>query len=412
MPINTDIRNELLRAVVGVARHKEFYGHVVAQFEKRYVRDPHLVKTAAVGRSKGERFVKFYLNENYFERIYAQGFAEAGQTENEQRIALKQSRDYASGAIEHEVLHVVLDHLIRNFEDHTRGNVAMDCCVNQYLSEARRHPNWIMPSRYGLPNGNTCVWYYEQLKDNKQYLSDCASGAFGVGGLMSWVNSGHSMWGDIKNDPMAREFMKDVIRKAVENTSTAGWGNVPGGIQLSIEEMLKWSKPKIPWSKVFRGFCASAVENLLSYTMSRESRRFGTRPGTRKQDVLKVAVIIDTSASISNEELVVFFNEVRWMWRNGSQVTVYEADTEVVRSYEFTGRFDGKVHGRGGTNLEPALIAVERHYDVAVYFTDFEAPKISRKYRLPVLWVLSDPPQDERHWPCHWGRTVRIDTAA
>jgi len=144
--------------------------------------------------------------------------------------------------------------------------------------------------------------------------------------------------------------------------------------------------------------------------MSKRSRRFGTRPGTRKLDVLKVAVIVDTSGSISDKELVIFFNEVSWMWKNGAKVTIFEADTEVHREYEYKGKFKGDVTGRGGTDLQDGLNHAEKgNYDVAVYFTDFYAPALPKKCKVPTLWVLSNPPQKE-HWPCQWGRAVTIDT--
>jgi len=268
-----------------------------------------------------------------------------------------------------------------------------------------------MLSRYNLPTGKTAQWYYENLLDNSKFDADRKSGAFGIRGILSWVESGHAMWEELQDDPMTIEFIKDIVRKAVENTSTEGWGKIPGNIKEEIDSFLTNKKPLIPWGKVFRDFCASATENVLGYTMSRASRRFGTRPGLRKIDLLRIAVIVDTSGSITENELGAFFNEVRWIWRNGAEVTIFEADARVQRTYRFRGRFTGKVEGRGGTCLAPALEEAERgRFDVAVYFTDFEAPALPRKYRIPVLWVLSDPPSEE-YWPCRWGRTVKIEVA-
>ena len=407
-----DIKQELLRAIVGVARHKEFYGHVVQQFEKKFVRNPHDIDTAAVGRQPGQKFVKLWMNEDYFESIYKDETSEA-TTPSEHRDALRVARDKASGAVEHEILHVVFNHIARVFEDGHRGNIACDCVVNQCLMESRRRKEWIMPEMFDLPSNQTAQWYYENLLNNEKYQQMCSDGAFGPRGVMSWLKSSHGIWGDIQNDPMVQEFLKDIVRKAVENTSAQGWGEIPGNVKCSIEDLLKKKKPKIPWSRVFRGFCASATESVLDYTMMRESRRFGTRPGIRKKDKLNIAVIIDTSGSISNEQLATFFNEVRWIWQNGAEVTVFEADHNVQRSYQFRGKFDGFVHGRGGTSLEPGLIAAEDgRFDAAVYFTDFWAAKISRRYRLPVLWVLSNQPENETQWPCDWGRMVKIDDAA
>ena len=150
------------------------------------------------------------------------------------------------------------------------------------------------------------------------------------------------------------------------------------------------------------------AESILDYTVKRISRRFGTRPGTRKGDVLRVAVAVDVSGSISDDQLKIFFNEIRWIWKNGVQVVVYEADCRVCATYPFKGKFTGKVHGRGGTDLEPVLREVEGHYDALIYFTDFFAPAISRQYRIPTLWVLHSD-MDRENYPAKWGRHIRID---
>jgi len=402
-----DIRKELLRSIISVVRHKEFYGHVVQQFEKVFVSGNHRIKTAAVGRYRGDRFIKLTYNEDYFRAIYEE------QIGPDQRKGLRSARLIASGATEHEILHVVFNHLVIRYPDKLRGDVAMDCVVNCNIPKERRHDNWIMPDRYGLPEGKSSKWYYENLKGNDKFNKDREDGVFGVEGILSWLSEGHSMWGDLDKDPVAKEFLKDVIRKAKENTSSEGWGKLGVNIKDAIDGLLEWHPPQIPWSRVFRSFCASSEESYLEYTMSRESKRFGTRPGIRKRDRLRVAVIVDTSGSIDDGQLRDFFNEVRWIWRNGAKVRVFEADTDVRDDYEFRGNFKGSVHGRGGTNLEQSLVVVDPlRFDCIVYCTDFEAPRIVRRFRTPVLWVLSDAPEDQSSWPCGWGRAVRIGHVA
>jgi predicted metal-dependent peptidase len=411
MSESLDIRQELIRSVISVVRHKEFYGHIVQQFEKVFVDGEHPIKTAAVGRAPGERFIKLFYNEDYFRGLYDEQF-EAARSSEDSRKALYKARLIASGATEHEILHVVFDHLSRKFPDKLRGAIAMDCVVNPNIPEERRHSTWIMPKRYGFPDGQTSKWYYDHLKGNQQFEQDRANGVYGHEGVLSWLEGSHEMWDNLEGDTTAREFIKDVIRKAKENTSAEGWGKVGANIKEQIDKFLTWTPPKIPWSRVFRNFCASAEESLLEYTMSRESRRFGTRPGTRKRDRLRIAVIVDTSGSIDEEQLKMFFNEVRWIWRNGAMVHVFEADTDVKDDYEFRGEFTGVVHGRGGTNLQRPLEEVDpQRFDCIVYCTDFQAGKITRRFRTPVLWVLSNAPPRE-HWPCTWGHAAIIDDVA
>jgi predicted metal-dependent peptidase len=315
-------------------------------------------------------------------------------------IALRNSRLLASGATEHEILHVVFGHLGMNFKDKQRANVAMDCVINQNIPNERRHPSWIMPSQYGLEDGMSTKWYYDKLEGQDF-------------GNLGWVGRSHSLWEEIKDDPMAKEFIKDVIRKARDNTSASGWSEVGDNVKEAVDSLLEWHPPQVPWQRALRNFCASSENSELRYTMSKISRRFNTRPGIRKKDKLRIAVIVDTSFSIDKGQVKAFFNEIRWIWRNGADVHIFEADTDIRADYAFRGSFNGKINGRGGTNLERPLTRVDemKRFDCIVYCTDFEAAKISRKPRTPVMWVLSEPPP-KASWPCDWGWMIEIGDVA
>jgi predicted metal-dependent peptidase len=316
------------------------------------------------------------------------------------------TRDYLVNNI---VVHnCVLGHLFLRFQDVTRCNVSCDLSVNCYVEKNLLPGNYVHPEQYGLPENKSAMWYYTHLKDNEKFKQQCASGQFGIGGILSHILSSHSMWEDLKDDLISKEFAKDIIQKAKDLCRDKNYGNIPGGVIEQIDDLLKREKPVIPWAKVLRMFVATCSESVLDHTIKRISKRFGTRPGTRKTDVLDLAVGIDTSGSISDEMLKLFFNEVRWIWKNGAKVTVYEADADVQAVYPFKGKFTGKVHGRGGTDLEPVLKRVEGEHDALVYFTDFYAPKIEKRYRIPVLWVLNTG-LDKKDYPVQWGRCVKIE---
>ena len=388
------IEKELIKGVVHLARHKEFYGHIVQQLQKVFVSGEHRVDTAAVGRVPGERFIKMYLNQDFFNGIFEKNGRDKGWK-------------YMLGVLEHEILHIIFGHLFLRFQDTTRGNVAVDCVVNGVLPKESLPAPFCHPDNYGFPVNKGAMWYYTHLADNPQYKKQCASGQFGDGGLMSHVMSSHAMWEDVKEDLIAKEFAKDIIRKA-KDLCGKNYGDIPGEVIAQIDELLKREKAIIPWGRVLRMFVASCAESILDHTVKRISRRFGTRPGTRKGDVLKLAVAVDTSGSIDDNQLKIFFNEIRWIWKNGAIITVLEADAKICAQYKFTGKFNGKVHGRGGTDLEPVLKEVEGDYDALIYFTDFYAPKIDKRYRIPILWVLHTEMEKDAY-PYPWGKYVRIE---
>ena len=133
--------------------------------------------------------------------------------------------------------------------------------------------------------------------------------------------------------------------------------------------------------------------------MRKRSKRFGTRPGIKKFEKLKLAIGIDTSGSISNEQLNLFLNELKWIEKEGGYVHIYECDTEIKRDYPFK-KYDGNFTGRGGTNLEPVLKRVsEEKYDALIFFTDFYTPKIETNYHIPTLWVLSENNMEKEEFP-------------
>jgi predicted metal-dependent peptidase len=306
------------------------------------------------------------------------------------------------------VVHNCSSHLTMHFDDKVRGNVALDLAVNSHLADEQIHESWLTADKYGFPSGKSAVWYYNNLSDNENFQNQLKSGDFGVGGVLEWLGKSHAGWDELEKDPVAKEFVKEVLRKA-KDLCNANYGNIPAAIIEMIEGHLKRERPIIPWGHVLRTFCASATESVLEYTMRRESKRFGTRPGTRKGDALNLAVIVDTSGSISKEQLGLFFNEIRWIWKSGATVSIIEADCVVARGpYKFRGTFGGDVHGRGGTDLEPALELVEGRYDACIYFTDFYAPPVSRVYRIPTLWVLTTELEKEKY-PAKWGRHIKIE---
>lgn len=288
--IKSRIERELVKGIVHLSRHKEFYGHIVQQLQKVFVTAEHTIKTAGVGRIPGERFIKMYLNLDFFQSIL-------GDDRN------KHSWDSMLSVIEHEILHIIFGHLFLRFQDATRGSVAVDLVVNSILQKDLLPGEYVHPEQYGFPFDKSAMWYYTHLKDNEYYKQQCASGQFGIGGLLSHCMSSHGLWENVRDDMVAKEFAKDIIRKA-KSLCNKNYGNIPGQVVEQIDELLKREKAIVPWNKVLRMFVATCAESVLDHTVKRISRRFNTRPGTRKADVIDLAVAVDTSSCFVGETLI------------------------------------------------------------------------------------------------------------
>lgn len=390
--MSQDIEKIVIKSIVEIARAKGFYAHIIQQFQRIHVKSPHKIKTAAVGRMPNSSYVKLYINDDYFEKI------------------ISESKDYVLGAIEHEIIHIALGHLFLEFDDHKRGNVALDCVVNSYISSDKIHDTWIHPNNFGFPLRMSAKWYYDRLKDNSNYqemLNDLNPTSQDSYNKIENCNISHTLWDNIKNDDLIENFIKDILNKSKEFCN-GDYGDIHGDIIESIEDYMSHKKSILPWNNLLRKFVASNYSDILSYTKKRISKRFGTRPGVKKEDVLNLGIIIDTSGSMSLNQIEKFWNEIYWIHRNNVNIWTYDCDCEIQGPFRYNGKWDGKVHGRGGTDFQVALDQVsKKNYDAIIYFTDGCALEVEKKYKIPILFCLTTD-LDENDYPYKWGRTIKM----
>ena len=123
-------------------------------------------------------------------------------------------------------------------------------------------------------------------------------------------------------------------------------------------------------------------------------------------------VAIDTSGSIEQESLGLFFKELYHIWRKGAEVLVVECDYAIRRRYLYKGQLLQYAVGRGGTNFNPPVLLANEEYmpDALIYFTDGHAPPPKVTSRCPMLWVLSPDgiAMDSKRWATLPGRKVKM----
>jgi predicted metal-dependent peptidase len=104
-----------------------------------------------------------------------------------------------------------------------------------------------------------------------------------------------------------------------------------------------------------------------------------------------ILVAIDTSGSVSNDELVEFFNEIRHIHKTGTEITVLQCDTQINSIEKYNPKKDVKVQGRGGTEFNPVLEYYNKNtkkFTCLVYLTDGECyTDITPRGKM--LWVIS-----------------------
>jgi predicted metal-dependent peptidase len=407
---HSDVDLALSKTIVSLIRKKPFYGHVLAQMSK-HITDR--VPTLAVAITNR---LLLYVNPTFFMSL---------------------SENHRCGVLEHEVNHVTFLHVTRgrNFSYHSVANIAMDIIVNQFIERNDLPKEGLLPEQFGLAKNETLQYYYDKLlkkmpkvtvkvmgqgkrqgKGQSQGQSQGQKGESegqgkekrqkgegdrsGDEGQVVVTIDSHDQWGKdekvggqegeiIASDVIKESIIKECIRHAKEASHGDGIGDMAG----AIEELLKPpSRAKLPWKVLLRRFLSHATRTTIDYTKKRVSKRYKTRPGIKLGSVLDIAVAIDTSGSISSEDLQMFSSEVREISRSGTGVTIIECDADIQRIYELkNNEIITEVHGRGGTDFRPVFEYLDKprnKKDALVFFTDSQGPAPD-KSRLPTLWVLT-----------------------
>ena len=187
-------------------------------------------------------------------------------------------------------------------------------------------------------------------------------------------------------------------------------GRLGDNMKRLIDHLLQ---PQLPW----RSLLAHHVSNVArdDYSFSRPSTRRGDPviyPSLRSAQI-DVAVVLDTSGSVSEAELGEFVAEIDALKAQvRARVTLHACDAQLAGDgpWVFEAwdemRLPESLHGGGGTDFRPVfdwLDAQDRPPDLLVYFTDAEGAFPERPPRYPVLWLIKG------RAPVPWGVRVQLN---
>ena len=75
-----------------------------------------------------------------------------------------------------------------------------------------------------------------------------------------------------------------------------------------------------------------------------------------------------------------------------------------TKIYEYKGKFDGKITGRGGTDFKPVIDYYNANlnkYTTLVFFTDGYAPLDTFKPMRQMMWVITSNGHKTQKYPGH-----------
>lgn len=323
------------------------------------------------------------------------------------------SLDETKGVIAHEVMHVACaHHARRGNRNHSKWNMAGDYVINPILTDAG----------FTLPDGALNDPAFKGMSADEIYakLPDNHNGG-GQGGSQGGGQSGHpggdGIQGQGKNnqDPggcgevqdapgkgggkaTAQELAEAEQQAKIDVAQAAqqakAMGSLPAGIERMLEDMLA---PKLPWRDLLRRFMDQATKT--DYSWMPPNRRFIHQglylPSFESEDLGEVIIAVDTSGSVSHNEVRQFAGEISAILEEfqGVQATVIYCDTRVASVEEFShDDLPVSLHpaGGGGTDFRPPFEWVSQNGRAPMamlYFTDMCCNRFPDPPPYPVMWV-------------------------
>jgi predicted metal-dependent peptidase len=204
------------------------------------------------------------------------------------------------------------------------------------------------------------------------------------------------MTGDIQEseDEDSSKFgeaqLKSNMKKIFNDVLKRNKGKVPAGLESIMDYINTSVIDELNWKEKLKYFTTAARRVKINLTRNKLNKRLGMDyPGTNIKRKTKVLVAIDTSGSVSDEELMKFMEQIYLISKTDCEVTCVECDTEMYEPWLFNKNRQISFKGRGGTSFDPVLEYFNKEpYNGLIYFTDgYCSTSISTNKK--ILWVVT-----------------------
>ena len=290
------------------------------------------------------------------------------------------------GLLKHECFHLVLEHTTtRRMEPHILHNYATDLAINSMIPEDELPEGGLIPGKAfapltpeviakigpeaaarherisqkiaSLPKGLSAEQYFALLQDVAEDIQKGGKGkSLGQalkdgdvrvdengnlvdkdGNPVAVVPGGmddHEGWDEM--DDQERELIKGKVRQAVEEAvrkadSSGQWGSVGAETRQKLRDMLS---REIDWKSVLKQFCGMTRRADRTTNVKRLNRKYpAIHPGTHRNYTSSIAVYIDQSGSVGDEDLELLFGNLMTLAKH-TEFTVFNFDTEVDEKSE------------------------------------------------------------------------------
>lgn len=322
-------------------------------------------------------------------------------------IFLQLNLKQMESTVKHEILHILSMHLIRSKESKRNYstlavNMAMDIVVNTFLDNLPPYAttlDWVnLKFDLKLLPYKPFEYYAEKLQtaidlaaeEEKDDTEDDSNKDEKTETEYSPEKT-HDLWED--SGEIDEETLKKFTEKFINSSEK---GKIPDYLESMIAS-LKNSKGELSWNlylKRLMGTVESNKKKIITRKNRRQPERLDLR-GQLRNHKAKIAVAIDISGSISDEEFYQAIKEIINIVKNyNHEITIIECDDEIRRVYEIKSEKDirERINIRNGTSFNPVFeYANKNKINLLVYFTDGKGEdklqSAPRGYK--TLWVIS-----------------------
>ncbi len=274
----------------------------------------------------------------------------------------------------HEILHCVFDHFGRvGSRDRQLANIAQDFAVNQILVDERigekiTEVKICYDSKYrGMAWEEIYDDLYEKaekipmdqlLKQLGDLLDEHIKEEEGPGaGDKDGDKDGKGGRPQLTKEE-AEKIRQEIKEAMIQSAAAAGAGKTPAGIMRMIKNL---TEPKMDWRQLVQQEIQSIVRNDYSFQrVNRKSMHSGAvLPGMKEATTIDVAISIDMSGSIGEEDAGAFLSEIKGIMDQYEdfRINLWCFDTEIYNhkvithdeAHELT---EYVPEGGGGTDFE------------------------------------------------------------
>jgi len=368
-----------------------FYGLFLISLNKKETKD---ISTAAV--SKNNINTQLLINPNFW----------GGLDETTKLAVLK-----------HELLHIAFFHLItqHEYEDKELYNIATDLEVNQYIEPSYKNEKWmgLELSHYpelNLPPKKGTRFYYDELNKTNKNRPKNGDGNDGSSAEKSkiWdvydahkkgepVICNHETWKEFVEglSEADRKLIEKQINYQLKDIATEikkrNRGLIPSELESHIDSLFELTPPVMDWKAYLRRFGGSSSRIYTKKTRRKQSKRYEDNPALKIKSKKHILLGIDTSGSVSDNDLLEFFNEIHHIYKTDVKISIIECDAEIHRIYEYNGKMPEFVQGRGGTAMSPIIDYYNENwkkYNSLIILTDGFCEHDLPKPRTQMLWTI------------------------